>query len=469
MDALHRKPLLYLILLGLRWQSFWKNSLKTSSTLAFADQTFTSPLPREEKETVQSSTPPPPNIIILFADNLAYEDISFFQRHQYLTPTEAPKQKQQQSQPKTPHVDSIGNSGMSFSHWNSAAHLCSASRAALLTGQYPVRTGIYPGVFRPDSVHGLASNDTRITTLASQLKKQHYAGGGYATSIVGKWHLGHALPEYLPTNHGFDEWLGIPYHMSGGSVDNHTCVFDEEQQEMWLPLYQNGSTIVEQPVRLEHLAKRYAHAATDFIHRSVTKTKPFFLYMAFSHVHQLCAPAHWSEQDTCQWTAATPTSASFADAVQEMDWIVGQILKSLADEDIVNNTMVWFTSDNGPWVAEQDCSGSKGPFQGQWSREHVPLNCTACPQSYVPRPTPSRPRRCVLTKPKRQQQGQMSVPLLQEEEVDEQEEWTLDGIHCGEDVGLGSLWEANLRMPAMVQWPGRIPAKSTSDDLVSTL
>ena len=128
----------------------------------------------------------PPNVVILLADNLGYNDISSFG-----APTA-----------ETPNIDSIGRNGMKLNNWNSAAHLCSASRAAILTGKYPARMGIYPRVFHPDAEYGLMPEEM---TLAEHLKESRAAdGAGYATGIVGKWHLGHR-PDYLPTNQGFDE------------------------------------------------------------------------------------------------------------------------------------------------------------------------------------------------------------------------------------------------------------------------
>ena len=282
-----------------------------------------------------------PNIVILFADNLGYEDVSTFQSSSTLGRT------------KTPNIDRLAEEGMKFLNWNSAAALCSASRAALLTGKYPVRTGVYPRVFRPDAKYGLLPEEV---TLAELLKIE-----GYSTSIVGKWHLGHR-EDYLPTNQGFDSWFGIPYHMSGGSVDNHTCNVDHNGT-MWLPLYEDN-TIVEQPVQLSNLASRYASRAANFIVENSERKQPFFLYMAFSHVHQLCAPRDLPEQTTCQW--GSKQNPTFSSAVEEMDWIVGQIVHALESSSVSNNTFVLFTSDNGPWVAEQACSGSKGPFEGQW-------------------------------------------------------------------------------------------------------
>lgn len=355
-----------------------------------------------------------PNIVILLADNLGYNDISIFG---------APSAK-------TPNIDRLGHEGLKLNNWNSAAHLCSASRAAILTGKYPAKMGIYPRVFKVDAVYGMLPEET---TLAEYLRPQ-----GYATSIVGKWHLGHR-PDYLPTNQGFDEWTGVPYHMSGGSVDGHEC-YKDANQTMWLPLYQNEQ-IVEQPVKLNDLARRYASQARDFLSRH--KDDPFFLFMSFSHVHQLCAPKFGNEQESCQWSMGE--ESTFVDAVEEMDWIAGQILDQLDELKLRNNTLVLFTSDNGPWVAEQECSGSKGPFEGRWLQESADWNCTACPSDYVPDPTLFR--RCILPGTNR----------------------SLMGVHCGTDTGLGSLWEANLRMPALARWPGKIKARTETMEMVSSL
>ena len=231
--------------------------------------------------------------------------------------------------------------------------------------------------------------------------------------------------------------------MSGGSVDNHVCNSDKAETA-WLPLYAN-ETIVEQPVQLRDLASRYARSAASFIEENAAKRKPFFLYMAFSHVHQLCAPRDFPEQETCQW--AEPEHATFTNAVQEMDWIAGRILDVLDTTGAANSTLVLFTSDNGPWVAEQSCSGSKGPFTGQWLQDNLKESCVACPHDYVPAPTAKSPNRCVLPGT----------------------EFELIGVSCGEDTGLGSVWEANLRMPAIARLPGRIPANSSSTTIMSTL
>eukprot|EP00980_Cylindrotheca_fusiformis_P004021 scaffold880_cov132-Cylindrotheca_fusiformis.AAC.17 len=213
---------------------------------------------------------------------------------------------------------------------------------------------------------------------------------------------------------------------------------------MLLPLYEDAS-IVQQPVKLNDLATLYSTSAKTFIEENRAKTTPFFLYMAFSHVHQLCAPKNMPEQRNCQW--AEKENATFPDAVSEMDWIAGNVLRSLDSTGSMNNTLVLFTSDNGPWVAEQACSGSKGPFTADWFRRKANPGCIACPHEYIPDPTEERPQRCVLP----------------------ETELELDGVPCGEDTGLGSVWEANLRMPALARLPGSILPNSETDVLVSTL
>jgi len=376
-----------------------------------------------------NETPKRPNVIILFADNLAYNDVGTFQ------------EESRMSRSRTPRTDALASEGLKLLHWNSPAVLCSASRSALMTGKYPVRTGVYPRVFEPDAEHGLLANET---TIADYLKEE-----GYATKIVGKWHLG-SRPGYLPTDRGFDEWFGIPYHMSGGSLDGHVCGKQKDPNgTQWLPLF-DGQEIVEQPVDLRNLAQRYASSAKDFIEEHAANSNPFFLYMAFSHVHQLCAP-RFAE---CQWAsehfsrAEGGFAADFGDAVEEMDWILGKVLDAVKDAGVEDDTLVIFTSDNGPWTAERSCSGAKGQFEGRWLQENVESDCTACPSEYEHAPSRENPRRCVYP-------GTT---------------YEVEGVHCGEDSGLGSAWEANVRMPAIVRWKGgNVPVGEVSYEMVSTL
>lgn len=363
----------------------------------------------------------------MFADNLGYDDVGAFSNTNLKEPLT-----------RTPNLDKLTQDGMKLNNWNSAAFLCSASRSALLTGKYPVRNGVFPGVFKSDAEFGLNPEEM---TIAGYLKQHNYA-----TSIVGKWHLGQR-EKYLPTNFGFDEWLGVPYHMSGGSLDHHLCGFDQNST-IWLPLFE-GRGIVEQPVDLTNLAQRYAEKAQNFIKKSVARDQPFFLYLPFSHVHQLCAPL----LNSCQWASKQFSKESpvgkFTDAVREMDWIAGEVIDQLDKSNVTNETLVIFTSDNGPWLAEKSCSGSKGPFEARWFRENVDPDCTACPHDYVPSPTSERPRRCIFA----------PNDIVYE----------IDGVHCGEDVGLGSYWEANVRMPAAIKWPGKIKPGIETMDMVSTL
>jgi arylsulfatase A-like enzyme len=375
-----------------------------------------------------------PNVVILFADNLAYDDVGTFQ---------ATTRDNGRTRSRTPRTDVLATEGLKLLHWNSPAVLCSASRAALLTGKYPVRTGVYPRVFEPDAQHGLLPNET---TIADYLKEE-----GYATKLVGKWHLG-SRPGYLPTDRGFDSWFGIPYHMSGGSLDGHLCgKLRDPNGTQWLPLF-DGHEIIEQPVDLRNLAPRYVNEARDFIHQYSSTSQPFFLYMAFSHVHQLCAPrlaeCQWASSHFSKQNSTSGFTASYGDAVEEMDWILGGIMDALEDAGVADDTLVIFTSDNGPWTAEQSCAGSKGPFKGTWLKQNVDDSCTACPSEYKPAPLGGNKRRCIY-------------PGTNYEVI---------GVPCGEDSGLGSAWEANVRMPGLVRWKnGGVPVNKTSLDMVSTL
>lgn len=334
---------------------------------------------------------PRPNLVVFFADNLGYGDIGAFGG---ITPT--------------PHVDQLAAEGLRLKNWNSGASLCSPSRAALMTGRLEVRTGVYPAVFKSDAVNGLPQNETTVAEFLSR--------SGYATAAVGKWHLGQR-PQYLPPNRGFDEYLGVPYSMDMGSLDGVHCATDTNDT-MWLPVM-NGTRVAQQPAVLSdlaqryasrshfklimisarmtseggHFSRRYAAFARDFIGRSVQRAVPFFLYVPFSHVHQLCEPTRG------QWSSSAFHGASgvgpFGDAVAEMDWITGQVMAEQAERDIDEATLTLWTSDDGPWTAEQQSAGSTGPFQARWFAARAPAGCFSCPAGYVNAPTAARPVRCV--------------------------------------------------------------------------
>lgn len=392
--------------------------------------------PSSKSETTRRR---PPNIVLFFADNLGYGDVGCFG-----APTA-----------RTPNVDRLAREGMKFRNWNSGAVLCSPSRASLLTGRLPPRVGVYPRVFYRDAALGLPLNET---TLADQLRR-----AGYATGIVGKWHLGQR-PAYLPTNRGFDEWYGIPYHMSDGSLDGQRCGFDTNRTA-WLPVFAvdnktaTDHMIAEQPANLSELAVNYAGRARDFVRRhagtkdgdggSAPRKPPFFLYFPFSHVHQLCPPQRG------QWTSRlfkdrARAAGGFVGAVEETDWLTGQVLEELRLQKIEEETLVIWTSDNGPWTEEQNQAGSVGPFEGLWARRNINASCVACPSGFSHAPVPGKPRNCVYAGGVGQAEP-------------------MDGIPCGEDIGLGSTWEGNMRMPALARWPGKIAAGSVVDDLVSSL
>merc|ERR1712166_1310490 len=211
----------------------------------------------------------PPNVVVFFVDDMGYGDLGL-----YGAPTTS-----------TPHIDQLGSEGAIFTQWYSAHAICTPSRAAMMTGRLPIRYGLASGrnggqgVFACGSAYGIPHNET---TMPEALRAE-----GYATAMVGKWHLGDRV-EYLPTSHGFDEYLGVPFSDDMGlAYSNRTAEAEFEGQ--WygctpLPLL-NGTTVLEQPVDLNGLTQKYTAFATDFVRRQVAKKVPFYLYFAFNHVH----------------------------------------------------------------------------------------------------------------------------------------------------------------------------------------
>jgi arylsulfatase A len=247
-----------------------------------------------------------PNIVLILADDLGYGDLGCYG-----------------SKISTPRTDQMAQEGVRFTQYCSASPVCSPARAALLTGRYATRVGI-PRVLDVTDTYGLPDTETN---MAQMLK-----GAGYATACVGKWHLGSVEP-YLPTARGFDEFYGIPY-----SIDQGTR-----------PLMQ-GTQVIEEPASLDSLTQRYTQYALDFIGRK--KDAPFFLYMphSFPHIPVAASPAF----------AGKSNQGQYGDAVQEMDWSVGQVLDSLRANGLDSNTLVIFSSDHGPWF-----QGSAGRLRGR--------------------------------------------------------------------------------------------------------
>ena len=251
-----------------------------------------------------------PNFVVIFCDDLGYGDIGPFGNEVI----------------RTPHLDQMAADGMKLSSFYSASPICSPSRAGLMTGRYPYRFGIH-GVFFPESWTGL---DTNEVTIANALKS-----GGYATGIVGKWHLGHHR-QYLPLQRGFDEYFGIPY-----------------SNDMEAVVYLDGNDMVDHDVDQSQTTKTYTNKAVDFIDRH--KEEPFFLYLAHSMPH---VPLYASEE-----FAGKSERGLYGDVIEEIDWSVGQVLEKLEKEGLSENTLVLFTSDNGPWLIFGPEGGSAGPLR----------------------------------------------------------------------------------------------------------
>jgi arylsulfatase A-like enzyme len=271
-----------------------------------------------------------PNFVIIFADDLGYGDLAC-----YGHPTI-----------RTPNLDRMAAEGQRWTDFYVADSVCTPSRAALMTGRLPIRSGMCSDVRRvlfPDSSGGLPQSET---TLAEALKPR-----GYTTACIGKWHLGH-LPQYLPTNNGFDYYFGIPYSNDmdrvGGPQGREA--FKNPRIEYWnVPLMRN-TEIIERPADQNTLTKQYTEEAVQFIERS--KDRPFFLYLAHTMVH---VPLFRSDA----FRGKSPRGL-YGDAVEEVDWSVGQVLDTLRREELADNTLVVFTSDNGPWLTFNLLGGSAG-------------------------------------------------------------------------------------------------------------
>ncbi|KAG7350334.1 alkaline-phosphatase-like, core domain containing protein [Nitzschia inconspicua] len=373
-----------------------------------------------------------PNFILLFMDDLGYGDMGFTGH-----PTT-----------HTPNLDRLAWNGMMLTTWYSACAACTGSRAGLMTGRQWPRTGL-PWVLGPVDRGGLNLNET---TIAEHLKQ-----AGYSTAIVGKWHLG-ARHMFLPANRGFDSYLGIPYsddmgdaiasdcpaknsgyeheipnsdettinnHVHSASsnreqwiekyrkmgISNGVVDFDEsgDQAQYHLPLVHqenNKTTVLEQPLDFTTLAQKYNDFATNFIRQQAGSDDPFFLYVPFSHVH-ITSPS----QNECQYAGCdfrnSTKRGKFGDALAEADWIVGNIHQSLQETNLEHNTLILFTSDNGPWLSRGLSAGSAGVFTGRYAGYY--------------------------------------------------------------DTGKATTWEGGIRMPAFAYWSGTIKPHSRSSEIVSSL
>jgi len=237
----------------------------------------------------------------------------------------------------TPNLDRMAAEGVRFTDFYSAAPSCTPSRAALMTGCYPQRVSL-PNVIGPKSNIGINANEV---TLAEVLKTQ-----GYATACYGKWHLGHH-PEFLPTRHGFDDYFGLPY--SNDMWPHHPT---NKKGYPDLPLIEGVETIELNPDQ-RMLTTWYTERAVAFIEKN--KDRPFFLYVPHNMPH---VPLHVSDK-----FAGKSKRGLYGDVIMEIDWSVGQILGALDRLGLDRDTLVVFTSDNGPWLSYGDHAGSAGPLR----------------------------------------------------------------------------------------------------------
>ncbi|XP_076818421.1 arylsulfatase G-like [Clavelina lepadiformis] len=330
-----------------------------------------------------------PNFVVFFADDIGWGDFGA-----NWTP----------NKDATPNLNQMAREGLRLTDFHAGASVCTPSRASLLTGRLGLRTGVIHN-FDPESLGGLPLNET---TLAEVLK-----GNGYTTGMIGKWHLG-ITEKYHPRSRGFDYYYGLPYSNDMGCVDVFTynlppsinCPKNTSTDAYFkaaLPLYENYD-IVEQPADLIQLGDHYAAKATEFVDKAAKSGKPFLLYVAFAHMH--CPLSHAE-----RFTNATSLQTVYADTLYEMDNVIGRVLKSLKTNNLYDNTLTWFTGDNGPWSEKCQYSGSQGPFSGTWQFEK----------------------------------------------------------YGGGSTAKATTWEAGHREPTVVVWPNKIAPNQTSSALTSNL
>lgn len=271
----------------------------------------------------------PSNVIIIFMDDMGYGDLESYGGFPY----------------HTPNINKLAAEGMRFTNFYAAQAVCSASRAALLTGCYPNRIGISGALF-PNSKIALNPEEETIAEL--------FKAKGYATGMVGKWHLGQKEP-FLPLQHGFDQYFGLPYsndmwpiNYDGKPADTST----NRGKLPPLPLIENNNTVrfITTLQEQGELTNLYTQKAVTFIHKN--KQKPFFLYFAHSMPH---IPIEASSK-----FKGKSAGGLYGDVIEEIDWSVGEVMKALDASGLTKNTLVIFTSDNGPWLTFGNHAGNTG-------------------------------------------------------------------------------------------------------------
>lgn len=264
-----------------------------------------------------------PNVIIIFTDDQGYQDVGCYGSPDI----------------ETPHLDQMAKEGIKLTDFYAAQAVCSASRAGILTGCYPNRIGIH-GAFMPNSNQGLSLSETTIAEMLQQ--------NNYKTGIFGKWHLGDH-PHFMPNKHGFDEYFGIPY-------SNDMWPFHPKQGPVFnfepLPLFEN-TTIIDTLNDQSSLTTQITERSIQFIKKN--KDQPFFAYIAHPQPH---VPLYVSDK-----FKGKSKRGLYGDVIMELDWSVGEVLKTLKENNIDDNTIVIFTSDNGPWLNYGDHAGCAYPLR----------------------------------------------------------------------------------------------------------
>jgi len=291
-------------------------------------------LGRDRSGAVSSANGQSPNIIVIFADDQGYQDLGCFGSPHV----------------RTPNIDRLAQEGMRFTSFYSAYCVCSASRASLMTGCYQPRLSM-PGVLGPNSKVGLHPNEV---TIADMLKTRDYA-----TMCIGKWHLGDK-PETLPTAQGFDHYFGLPYSNDmarikgwGNNADDLDRIWAQKRWDIYKNALYRDAEVIESPVNQTTLTQRYTEEAVKFIRSNADG--PFFLYFPHTMVH---VPLFVSDDRY----DADPMKA-YKLAAEHIDWSVGEVLKTLDDLGIADNTLIVYSSDNGPWLSKKHHGGSALPLR----------------------------------------------------------------------------------------------------------
>ena len=295
--------------------------MKTLPALASAALVLAAPFSLSPHPAVAKTQAQKPNIVLIFIDDMGYGDIGPFGS----------------TKNRTPNLDKMARDGMKLTSFY-AAPVCSVSRAQVLTGCYGARVSI-PGVFFPGEKNGINKDEH---TVAELLQDQ-----GYATMCIGKWHLGDQ-PEFLPTRHGFDHYFGFPYSndmlkkAKGGTQPVVPLLRDDKVIELLTGEEQS------------RLTERYTDEAIKFI--TDNQKKPFFLYLPHTAIH---TPIHPGAK-----FQGKSANGRVGDWVEEVDWSVGRVRETLTKLGLDKNTLVVFTSDNGPWLTQGKDGGEAGPLRG---------------------------------------------------------------------------------------------------------